>query len=116
MTAQEMMGLNLQADLVTLSACATGRSEISRGDELVGLTRALLYAGASSTLVSLWAVHDESTGQLMTDFYRRLYDDTADKAKPGAVALREAMLELRKQKQFEHPYYWAPFVLVGDWR
>jgi len=114
LTAQEIMGLRLQADLVTLSACETGRSEVSTGDELVGLTRALLYAGASSVLVSLWAVDDESTGQLMTDFYRRLYDNTERKVKAEAVALREAMLEMQKEK--EHPYYWAPFILVGDWR
>jgi CHAT domain-containing protein len=114
LTAQEIMGLNLQADLVTLSACTTGLTKVSGGDELVGLTRALLYAGASSVLVSLWAVDDESTGQLMTDFYHRLYDDTGQKVKAEAIALREAMLELRKTK--EHPYYWAPFILVGDWR
>ncbi|MDY7075909.1 MAG: CHAT domain-containing protein [Chloroflexota bacterium] len=114
LTAQEIMGLSLQAYLVTLNACKTGRSNVIRGDELVGLTRALLYAGTSSTLVSLWAVDDESTGQLMTSFYSRLYDDRGRKVKTAASALREAMLELRKTK--EHPYYWAPFILVGDWR
>ena len=114
LTAQEIMGMRLQADLVTLSACTTGHSEIGLGDELVGLTRALLYAGASSALVSLWAVDDASTGQLMTDFYGRLYDKKGQKIKNEAVALQEAMLKMLKKK--EHPYYWAPFILVGDWR
>ena len=99
---------------MTDDTCETGRREVSRGNELIGLTRALLYAGASSILVSLWAVHDESTGQLMTDFYRWLYDDAGNKVRAEAIALREAMLELRKKR--EHPYYWAPFILVGDWR
>jgi CHAT domain-containing protein/predicted LPLAT superfamily acyltransferase len=114
LTAHEIMGSSLQADLATLSACTTGLSEVGGGDELVGLPRALLYAGASSVLVSLWAVDDESTGQLMTDFYRRLYDDQGRKVKAKAVALREAMLETQKKRG--HPYYWAPFILVGDWR
>jgi CHAT domain-containing protein len=114
LTAREIMGLRLQADLVTLSACATGLSEISRGDELIGLTRSLLYAGASSVLVSLWSVEDESTGQLMADFYRRLYDGQGRKIKTKASALREAMQAMQEQRK--HPYYWAPFVLVGDWR
>jgi CHAT domain-containing protein len=114
LTAREIMGLRLQADLVTLNACATGRSKVSRGDELIGLTRSLLYAGASSVLVSLWNVEDESTGQLMADFYRRLYDSQGRKIKSKASALREAMQAMRKQR--DHPYYWAPFILVGDWR
>lgn len=114
LTAQEIMNSSLRTDLFTLSACETARGKIGAGDEVVGLTWALLYAGASSALVSLWAVEDESTGQLMSDFYRRLYDDKGRKVKAKAVALQEAMLELRKTK--EHPYYWAPFILVGDWR
>jgi CHAT domain-containing protein len=114
LTARDIMGLKLNADLVTLSACQTALSDQQPGDELVGLTRALLYAGASSVLVTLWSVDAVAALELMTDFYRRLYDDKGRKIKAEAVALREAMLELRKKK--EHPYYWAPFILVGDWR
>jgi CHAT domain-containing protein len=114
LTALEIMGLELRAELVVLSACQTGRSAIRKGDELVGLTRAFLYAGASSALVSLWDVADESTAQLMADFYGRLYDKQERSAESKAVALQKAMLELRKVKG--HPRYWAPFILVGDWR
>jgi CHAT domain-containing protein/Flp pilus assembly protein TadD len=114
LTARDIMGLKLNADLVTLSACQTARSEISRGDELVGLTRALLYAGASSVLVTLWSVDAVAALELMGDFYSRLRGNGGTKVKPEAVALREAMLEMRKKR--EHPYYWAPFILVGDWR
>jgi CHAT domain-containing protein/tetratricopeptide (TPR) repeat protein len=114
LTVEEIMNLSLQADLVTLSACMTGLSKLHKGDELVGLTRALLYAGTRSVLVSLWSVDDKSTEQLMTGFYRRLYDDTGNKIRAKAVALQAAILEMRKTK--EHPYYWAPFILVGDWR
>ncbi|MBM3748797.1 MAG: CHAT domain-containing protein, partial [Acidobacteria bacterium] len=112
LTARDIMGLKLNANLVTLSACQTALSDQQPGDELVGLTRALLYAGASSVLVTLWSVSAVAALELMRDFYRRLRGK--DGRKVAAVALREAMLELRKQR--EHPYYWAPFILVGDWR
>jgi len=114
LTARDIMGLKLNADLVTLSACQTALSDQQPGDELVGLTRALLYAGASSVLVTLWSVSAVAALELMGDFYGRLRGQDGAKVKAEAVALREAMLEMRKQR--EHPYYWAPFVLVGDWR
>src|SRR5262249_33488713 len=76
------------------------------GDELLGLQRGLFCAGAATLLLSLWDVHDESTAQLMRYFYRH-YIETADM--PGA--LQQAMRELRQSKP--HPFYWAPFVLVG---
>lgn len=112
LTARDIMGMRLNADLVTLSACQTGLSERRPGDELVGLTRALLYAGASSVLVTLWSVDANAALELMRDFYFRLQATDADTAK--AVALRDAMLALKETK--EHPYYWAPFILVGEWR
>jgi CHAT domain-containing protein len=108
------MGLRLNAGLVTLSACQTALSDQQPGDELVGLTRALLYAGASSVLVTLWSVNAVAALELMGNFYHRLRGKDGAKVTAEAVALREAMLELRQTKG--HPYYWAPFILVGDWR
>lgn len=99
--------LELDAELVTLSGCGTGLNVVEGGDELMGLVRGLLYAGARSALVTLWDVNDESTAEFMKRFYKRLLTS------PGkAAALREAMQDLRKD--FPHPYYWAPFVLVGS--
>jgi CHAT domain-containing protein/predicted LPLAT superfamily acyltransferase len=114
LTARDIMGLKLNADLVTLSACQTALSEHQPGDELVGLTRALLYAGASSVLVTLWSVDAVAALELMGDFYSRLRGRGGAKVEAEAVALREAMLEMRKERG--HPYYWAPFILVGDWQ
>jgi len=111
--ALEIMGLNLSANLVTLSACETGLSEVNLGDELFGLTRACLYAGASSILVSLWAVDDKSTASLMKHFYSRLFEGGKRTQKSKAVALNEAMLAIRKE--YKSPYHWAPFFLVGGW-
>lgn len=102
----DLYALQMPADLVTLSGCATGLSVVVGADELLGLTRGLLYAGARAALVSLWDVQDDSTARLMTTFYRQL-ETTADKA----VALQEAMVELKAERS--HPYYWAPFLLVG---
>lgn len=105
----EIFNLQLQADLVVLSACDTALGRNVRGEGLLGVTRALLYAGASSVLVSLWQVADESTGDLMTRFYRDL-DDTGGQAE----ALRRSKLEMIRGKQYDHPYHWAPFVLIGE--
>ena len=102
----DLYHLQLEADLVTLSGCATGLNVVTAGDELLGLIRGLLYAGAQSLLLTLWNVHDRSTADFMTSFYRRFQEGT-DKA----AALQGAMQELRQR--YPHPYYWAPFVLVG---
>jgi CHAT domain-containing protein len=99
-------GLSLDADLVTLSACETALSRISRGDDVVGFTRGLLYAGAGSVLSTLWKVDDAATSRLVQDFYRSL----AERPKDGA--LRQAQLETRKTHP--HPFYWAAFVLAGN--
>jgi CHAT domain-containing protein len=106
MNLYDLYNLRLPAELVTLSGCATGLNVIAPGDELLGLVRVLLYAGAQSLLLSLWDVHDESTAQFMRLFYRSLTDHD-DKA----MALQAAMKELREH--YPHPYYWAPFVIVG---
>ena len=102
----DLYQMKLNARLVTLSGCATGMNFVAAGDELLGLQRGLFCAGATTLLLSLWDVHDESTAQLMGHFYRH-YIQSADM--PGA--LQHAMRELRQEKP--HPFYWAPFVLVG---
>lgn len=106
LTLFDLYQLRLAADLVTLSGCGTGLNVVVAGDELLGLVRGLLYAGARTVLVSLWDVHDQSTAQFMQCFYSKLRE-TSDKT----LSLRSAMEHLRAQHP--HPYYWAPFVLVG---
>ena len=113
LTVNDIAGMDLRADLVTLSSCESALNAAFRPGEFVGLPQAFLWAGASSVLSALWTVNDEFTGQLMANFYDRLYD-TGLKANTKAVALQQAVLEMRKSK--EHPYYWAPFTLIGDWR
>jgi CHAT domain-containing protein len=102
----DLYQLRLEAELVTLSGCATGMNVVSPGDELLGLVRGLLFAGAQSLLLTLWDVHDRSTSEFMTRFYQRFVD-----GEDKASALQGAMLELRQQ--YPHPYYWAPFTLTG---
>jgi tetratricopeptide (TPR) repeat protein len=102
----DLYELRLPVELLTLSGCGTGLSVVAAGDELLGLVRGLLSTGAEALLLSLWDVHDRTTAQLMVAFYRGIRNHR-DKGE----ALREAMLELRKTHP--HPYYWAPFILVG---
>jgi CHAT domain-containing protein len=106
----EIFDLRLNAELVVLSACETGLGKEVRGEGLIGLTRAFLYAGTPSVVVSLWKVEDRSTAELMVQFYRHLRDGRVSKAD----ALRQAQLELIRDGRFAHPYFWAPFVLVGE--
>ncbi len=162
LTAEEIFGLQMRAELVTLSACESGVNERRPGDELIGLTRALIYAGTPSVLVSLWRVDDLATSLLMEQFYRawrggmgkaqalqaaqcwlmRLPRDEAlmalktardqalaayrqaggedGRARQWWAALAARCSELEEEYRpgdcpFAHPYYWAPFVLVGDW-
>jgi CHAT domain-containing protein/tetratricopeptide (TPR) repeat protein len=102
----DLYSLKLDAELVALSGCATGLNVVSAGDELLGLARGLLFAGAQSLLLTLWDVHDGSTADFMTSFYRRLAD-----APNRAVAFQGAVSDLREK--YPHPYYWAPFTLTG---
>lgn len=102
----------LSAELVVLSACQTGLGKEVRGEGLMGLTRAFLYAGAPRVVVSLWNVNDRATADLMTVLYRGILRE----GKSPTAALRAAQLELRKQKRWESPYYWAAFVQHGDWK
>ena len=106
LAANEVMRLDLTGALVTLSACESGRNEIFAGDELMGLTRAFLGAGATTLVASLWLVQDETTTELMELWYEQLR-----KGVGRAAALRNAQLALKEN--WPHPYYWAPFVLIG---
>ena len=138
---REIFGMELKAKLVVLSGCETGLGKLSTGDELVGLTRAFIYAGTPSVVASLWSVDDSSTAHLMASFYRNL------KTMSKVEALRQAQLELVRGEgrsdmlarrgvggigklgetvksespsqdpisiSTSHPYFWAPFILVGD--
>ena len=102
----DLCHLHLSAELVVLSGCATGLSVVTPGDELIGLVRGLLQAGAQSLLLSLWDVHDESTREFMIAFYTRLQQGL-----PKSKAVQHAMKDLRER--YPHPYYWAPFTLIG---
>jgi CHAT domain-containing protein len=107
----EVMRLNVNADLVTLSACRTGLGKLFNGEGMIGLTRAFLYAGASSVLVSVWNVNDMATAELMKEFYHNL-----QKGMSKNEALRQAKRELinGQKRAWRHPYFWAPFVLIGE--
>ncbi len=102
----DLYELRLPAELVTLSGCATGLNVVAAGDEILGLSRGLLGAGAQCLMLTLWDVHDLSTAEFMSCFYRRLQGSQSK-----AQALREAMRSLREK--YPHPYYWAPFFLTG---
>jgi CHAT domain-containing protein len=115
----EVFNLRLGSPLVMLSACETGLGREKRGEGVMGLTRAFMYAGAPTVGVSLWSVADKSTADLMTDFYKRLLVSPAGSTSATGVsataAMREAQLAMISGKKYSAPFYWAPFVLVGDW-
>jgi CHAT domain-containing protein/tetratricopeptide (TPR) repeat protein len=137
LTVSEIFDMEIKANLVTLSACETAlergeTGDFPQGDDLVGLSRAFIHAGAPSVVASLWKVSDDSTVELMKAFYRNL------KSMPKSEALRKAQLDLMKSSirfhlernsrgikinyqpdiliKCSHPFFWAPFILVGDWR
>ena len=106
----EIYNLDIAADLVTLSACETGLGKVAKGEGIVGLSRALQYAGANNIIVSLWQVADESTAQMMIEFYKyNLHNDHHG----YNTALQQAKLSLLNSENYSKPYYWAPFILVG---
>ena len=107
---RDIYQLDLDADLVVLSACQTALGETVHGEGLVGLVRGFLLAGSDRVLVSLWDVSDRSTARLMEHFYRGLWR----RGLSPTAALRRAQLALREEGWSE-PYHWAPFVLEGDW-
>jgi CHAT domain-containing protein/Tfp pilus assembly protein PilF len=108
----DIFNLNLPADLVVLSACQTGLGKEIRGEGLVGLTRGFMYAGAPRVVVSLWSVNDQATAELMVRFYKGML---VDKLRPAA-ALKAAQVSMWKDPRWSAPYYWAPFVLQGEWK
>ncbi|HKE57619.1 MAG TPA: CHAT domain-containing protein, partial [Pyrinomonadaceae bacterium] len=107
--AWELLNLDLHADLVVLSACETARGEVGAGEGVIGLSWALFVAGTPTTVVSQWKVDSAATTQLMVDFHRNHLAATSK-----AQSLRKAMLRLLADKQHQHPFYWAPFVVIGD--
>ena len=110
--AIEIYNLDLPVELVVLSACQTAQGGTLRGDGVSSLTRAFLYAGAERVVVSLWSVSDKPTAALMA----RFYDGMLRQGLPPAAALRAAQRSIAAQKVWESPYYWAGFVLQGDWK
>ncbi|GAB4208478.1 MAG: CHAT domain-containing protein [Coleofasciculaceae cyanobacterium] len=111
LTALEAAGLNLSGTkLVVLSACKTGLGDITNGQGVYGLRRAFAIAGAESQLMSLWAVNDYRTNQLMVNYYQRLKNNVG-----RSEALRQTQLEMLQKPESQHPYYWAAFIPSGDW-
>lgn len=107
LAARDLYNLRLEAELVVLSACETGLAKQASGDELMGLTRGFLYAGAPCLIASLWPVRDEATAKFMTNFYTNLRSGMSI-----ATAMREAQLVLRQE--YPNPYFWSAFTVTGD--
>jgi CHAT domain-containing protein/Tfp pilus assembly protein PilF len=108
----EIYNLKLPAELVVLSACQTGLGKEIRGEGLVGLTRGFMYAGAARVVASLWKVDDAATAELMKRFYQKIF---VRRLRPAA-AMREAQVEMWREERWRSPYYWAAFVMQGEWR
>jgi CHAT domain-containing protein len=118
--AREIVDMELHSDMVVLSACETALGKQANGEGILGLTWALFVAGTPSSVVSQWSVDDVSTSRLMVEFYRNLRSQAAASQTPQpkvskSEALRQAQLRLLHDKEHAHPYYWAPFILVGEW-
>ncbi|HXV64894.1 MAG TPA: CHAT domain-containing protein, partial [Vicinamibacteria bacterium] len=109
----EIFDAKLNADLAVLSACNTGLGRLRKGEGLIGISRAFLYAGVPSLVVSLWSVDDEATAKIMARFYEGLHSGASKKQ-----ALRQAKLDYLEASEGDKkdPFYWAPFVLNGDWQ
>ena len=128
--SSEIFGLNIDSDMVVLSACNTGLGKVVEGEGILGLQRSFFYAGASTVVVSLWNVYDRSTASFMNEFYKALnsagrQQDWSDRLLRWigweqsipfgnkAAAMRHAKLQMIKHPLFNHPVYWAPFIVVG---
>lgn len=105
--AGEIFDMDINADLVVTSACQTAIGQIGKGDEVVGLTRAFIYAGAKSVLGSLWNISDEATASLMMEFYSNI------RSLDESEALRQAQLRMINSKEYNSPFFWAPFYITG---
>ncbi len=108
----DLFDMHLNCTQVTLSSCESGMNQFTSADELTGLSRGLFYAGAASVMLSLWKVGDESTCQLMENYYWHFAKNMRTKTR----ALQLAMQALKSRPEFAHPRFWAPFVIMGDWR
>jgi CHAT domain-containing protein len=106
----DIYNMNLPIEMIVLSACQTGVGKQVKGEGLIGLTRGFMYAGAARVVASLWKVDDEATAELMKSFYTHLLE----RKMPAAAALRQAQLDIMKNRP--EPYFWAGFVLQGEWR
>jgi CHAT domain-containing protein/tetratricopeptide (TPR) repeat protein len=111
LTAREILDMDWNNDMVVLSACDTGRGGAIGGEGMIGLTWALLVAGVPTQVVSQWQVDDVSTAELMKQFYLRL-----QRGDSKSAALQAAEIKVMHDGKHRHPYYWAPFILMGDWR
>ena len=107
--AWEIMKLDLKADLVVLSACDTARGKVGNGEGMIGLSWAFFVAGVPTTVASQWSVESASTTELMVEFHRNL-----ERHKSKAESLRQAMLKLLRSKEYNRPFFWAGFVVVGN--
>jgi CHAT domain-containing protein len=107
----DIYNLDLSADLIVLSACRTGFGKDVRGEGIVGLPSAFMYAGAKSTVASLWKVDDEATAELMGYFYSAIFNEGL----PPAAALRKAKEKMWRQERWRAPFYWAAFVFQGQY-
>jgi len=106
----EIYNLTLNADMIALSACQTGLGKVSKGEGVIGLSRALVYAGARNIMVSYWSVSDESTSQMMTGFYQNVL---GMKTPSYRKSLQQIKIKMITEKKYGAPFYWAPFVLIG---
>lgn len=107
----DIYNLKLPAEMIVLSGCRTGMGKEIRGEGIIGMTRAFMYAGARRVTVSLWDINDEATSDLMSHFYREMF---AAKKRSPAAALRQAQNAMLKDKRWSSPYFWATFVLQGE--
>lgn len=112
LTTNEILNLELRAEFVVLSACKTGAGKQVNGEGIIGLTRAFFYAGTKRVIASLWNIEDESTCELMTNFYKTLLEN---KTSPSA-ALRHAQILMLRNKKYSYPFYWAAFQAHGEWK
>jgi len=113
LTALEVFRMKIPADLVVLSACETGKGKVVKGEGIVGMTRAFMFAGAPRVIVSLWKVDDEATRALMVKFYELWSPKNGSKGLPTATALKKAQEFVASHEKWKHPYYWAAWQLWG---
>ncbi len=112
LTLEDIYNLELSSDLIVLSACQTALGKDIRGEGLIGLSRAFLYAGSHRVVASLWKVDDVATAEFMRLFYR----NHLEKNLPASTALQQAKIEMKKIPRYRSPFYWSAFTLLGDWK